>query len=354
MDDLKAPLAKLGDADEAERIYAVEDIGYLNAPEGVAPLLERLRIEPSRAVREAIFQAFIRIDADAAIEAAIGLLGSDDPQMRNQAVEILRGKGSAAIPFLAAVMHTGDKDLRKLTLDVLSGSQALGAEPIYAAALSDEDPNVVITAVENIGRARDRTLRPRVEELLISGAHPMLIGACLEALVGIGDEHSMAAVRSRFPNLAELPDFLLLSCLKAMGALGSEEDFAEVAGLLAIRGAHLRPGILGALSAIHQRYPVTTHQEDLLPLLRIAVEDLGAPLCCYQAVRALGFVAARDDVHAFLIECLASPERLIRLAAIESLREASRPELDQIFAAQSRHETDEEVVQALNRWPGRR
>ncbi len=35
----------------------------------------------------------MRIEADAAIEGSIGLLGSDDPQIRNQAVEVLRPKG---------------------------------------------------------------------------------------------------------------------------------------------------------------------------------------------------------------------------------------------------------------------
>ena len=47
----------------------------------------------------------------------------------------------------------------------------------------------------------------------------MLIGACLEALVGIGHESSLGAIRRRFPDLAVVPDFLLASCLKAIGAL---------------------------------------------------------------------------------------------------------------------------------------
>ena len=65
MSELTEFVAKLESADETERIYAAEDIGYLNASEGVAPLLARLDQEPSRAVRDAIFQALTRIDADA-------------------------------------------------------------------------------------------------------------------------------------------------------------------------------------------------------------------------------------------------------------------------------------------------
>src|ERR1700690_2629710 len=55
-------------------------IGYLNIPEGVPALLARLGDESSLAVRDAIFQALIRIDLDPAIEGSIRLLGSEDPQ----------------------------------------------------------------------------------------------------------------------------------------------------------------------------------------------------------------------------------------------------------------------------------
>src|SRR5271170_5875780 len=121
MSNLKEYAEKLDSADEAERVYAAEDIGYLNGPDGVLALLERLGKEPSRAVRDAIFQALIRIDADAAIEGSIQLLGSPDAQIRNQAVDVLRRKGARSIPFLTAVMQDGDKLMRKLVLDVLSG-----------------------------------------------------------------------------------------------------------------------------------------------------------------------------------------------------------------------------------------
>jgi HEAT repeat protein len=339
---------KLHDADEAERIYAAEDIGYGNAPEGVAVLLDRLGKEPSRAVRDAIFQALIRIDADAATEGSIGLLASDDPQVRNQAVDVLRRKGARSIPLLAAAMRDGDKDIRKLVLDVLSGIQADGVGETYAAALSDADVNVAITAVENLGRLRAREFRNRIEDLLQADAHPMLIGACLEALVGIGDESSLGAIRRCFPDLAALPDFLLASCLKAMAALGSAGEFAEVASLLPVRGPHLRPAILSALLAIGSRGSPPGPGADLPPALRAMVDDGDPALCRYRAVRVLGFWTARDDVYEFLVSCLSSTERMVRLGAVETLRENGRPDLKPVLAARARQESDEEVLQALS------
>jgi len=345
---LKEYVEKLGCPDEAERIYAAEDIGYLNSADGVPALLARLGEEPSRAVREAIFQALMRTEADAATRGAIQLLGSDDPQIRNQAVEVLRHKGAASIPLLSAAMRDGDKDVRKLVLDVLSEVQSSGVEAIYSAALGDPDPNVVITAVENLGRTQATQFRGRIEQLLLTGSHPMLAGACLEALAGVGDEQSLVAMRRRFPELAPLPDFFLMSCLKAIGALGTAAAFTEVADLLAVRGPSLRPAILGALIAIHQRHPTEAHGEDLWPVLEAAVADGDPPLCRYQAVRALGSLFSRDDVYAFLVSCLRNPERMVRLAAIESLREKARPGLEEVLAARALEESDEEVRQALS------
>ena len=348
MSSLQEFMEKLDCPDEAERTYAAEDIGYLNTPEGVPPLLERLGKEPSRAVRDAIFQALIRIEADAAIEGSIRLLGNDDPQIRNQAVEVLRLKGAASIPFLNSVMRDDDKDLRKLVLDVLSGVQTSGAEAIYEAALSDPDPNVVITAVENLGKTQATQFRGRIEDLLLACSHPMLDGACLEALAGIGNEQSLVAVRRRFPDLATLPDFFLVSCLKALGALGTDGDFEEVAALLAVRGPHLRPAILSALIAVHQRHPAKSLGEGLLPALQAMADDGDPPLCRYQAVRALGFLSTRDDIFSFLVSCLSSPERLVRLGAIESLRVTERPGVETLLASRALEETDEEVLQALS------
>jgi HEAT repeat protein len=348
MSSLTEYVAKLNCADEAERAYAAEDIGYLNAPEGVPALLDRLGEESSRAVRDAIFQALIRIDADAAIEGSILLLASEDPQIRNQAVDVLRRKGARTIPFLNTVMRDGDRDMRKLILDVLSGSQAIGAREIYAAALSDADVNVVITAVENLGRIRAGEFRSRIENLLQAGSHPMLVGACLEALVGIGEASSLETIRQCFPHLAALPDFLLASCLKAMAALGSDREFAEVASLLTVRGPNLRAAILGALIAIRPRCPRPDLSGALLTALQAVAEDGDPPLCRYQAVRVLGFWADRDDVYTFLASCLSNAERLVRLGAAEALRDAGRPRWELLLAARSLEESDEEVLQALS------
>jgi hypothetical protein len=177
----------------------------------------------------------------------------------------------------------------------------------------------------------------------------MLISACLEALAAIGHGDSSIAIRRRFPDLAALPDFLLASCLKAKVAAGSAAEFDEVARLLFARGPHLRSAILGALAAMCPRPVPPALDGPLLAALRGVAEDGDPPLCRYQAVRVLGLWAGRDDVAALLASLLSSAERLVRLAAAESLRASDRPDVPGILAVRARQERDEEVLQALGR-----
>jgi CheY-like chemotaxis protein len=162
-----------------------------------------------------------------------------------------------------------------------------------------------------------------------------------------GNESSLVAIRRLYPDLTTLPDFFLVPCLRAIGALGTAGNLVELACLLAIGAPHLRPAILASLIAIHQRHPAETHVETLLPALQAVVEDGDPPLCRYQAVRAIGLLAPRDDIYGFLVSCLYSPERLVRLGAAESLRTAEQPRLEALLAARALEESDEEVLQAL-------
>lgn len=342
LDDL---LAKLESLDETDRVYAAEDLGYLNDSAAVPALVERLAKESSTAVSDVIFQALTRIEGEASIEATAGLLASEAARLRNGAVEVLRRKGDSSIPFLKRVMQEGDKSRRKLVLDVLSGGQASEANEIYAAALCDRDVNVVITAVENLGSIRAEEFRSAIEDLLQNDSEPMLVAACVEALVGIDNPASLTAIRRLFTGPAVLPDFFLPPYLKALAAFGKEAEFREVAKLLGER-PRLRSTILEALLAIYPRCPSQDPPGDLLAVLRPVVEDGGAPLCSYQAVRILGFWAAREEFSSFLVSCLSSQDRLVRLGAAESLR-GERHILEPVLSARALEESDEEVRQAL-------
>lgn len=348
MIELSECIDKLTSADEPERMYAAEDIGYANQAAGVDPLLARLHEEPSRAVREAIFGALRLMEHDSVIEGALQLLDSDDSFLRNQAVEILRGRGARAIPFLDQAFRAGDSDRRKFVIDVLGRLGDTGTSEIYARALKDSDLNVVITAVESLGNARQAKFKEAVEGLISAGAHPMLTCASLEALAQIGDAASIDAVRARLGPLGELPGYLRPAYLKLLGAKGRPEDVCEVAEM--IGGDGLEASVLNALTALRNRYSTLKLPDGLSQPLRDIVSRKASPFLAYQAIRLLGVLLHDAAVFDFVEGCLADPEKSIRIGAGQSLREAGSEAADASLRQRMGSETDDEVLQA---WGGK-
>ena len=347
MSNLNEYVAKLADTEESERSYAAEDLGYLNVPDAVAPLLERIQVENSPVVRDTIYQALVRIEHDEAIAGSLQLLESEDARIRNLAVSVLQRKGERALPFLKQAMRGPDHDIRKFVLEALRGIQSSAADEIYSAALSDPDINVVITAVENVGDLHLTRFCGQITNLLRPAAHPMLVAACLEALTAVGDGYSLAAIRHQFPDLAVLPQFLLSPCLRALAALGGEAEFNDILDLLPKRPAHLCTPLLSALVTLHGRgiylnSPPPEPAESVLEKLRTMIERGESPLYRYRATRVLGFWVEHSDICGYLVSCLANLDRSVRLAAAEALRESNHPEVEEALAAQEGKESSRE------------
>ena len=343
---LEPYIKQLAAEDEADRIYAAEDIGSTGQAEGVQPLLDRLPIESSRAVREAIFSAFLQIRSNSVILGMLGLLDSEDPFLRNEAVEVLRARDSKTIPFLVAAFRAGSSQRRKFVLDVLAKLGGSGPGEIYDLALCDPDINVVITAVENLGATRDIAFRSPIENLLSAAAEPMLLCACLQALAEIGNEDSVNAVRELLPG-KKMPGYLKPSYLKLLGARGGPEGVEEVAGFLGQDG--FEEYVLDALTCLQSRYPKLVLPIALLRPLQNVVSHSHSRLPAYQAVRLVGSFLPVEEAFAFVEICLVAAETPVRIAAVQALQELASSRALGILNDRLLEEKDEEVLQALAR-----
>jgi len=347
MTELQECVQKLETGDEPDRIYAAEDIGFANLAAGISPLLARLPVEPSRAVKEAIFAALLQIDDDAVIEGALGLLDSEDSYLRNQAVELLRALGSKTVPYLDRAFRAGPPDRRKFVIDVIARLAEPASVGLYRRALEDPDLNVVITAVENIGNARHVQFREQVERMVTAEAHPMLLGACIEALAQIGDSTSLEAVGKSFGGVEGVPGYLRPSYLKLVGAKGSPAQLPEIAFFSAIRA--LDAAVLNALTSLRNRYPEMTIPPALAgPLRHMACRN--PPQLAYQAVRLLGALISDSEVYDFLLSRLDDPDKVIRIGAIQAMREAGGEGAEAVLRRRLSSETDPEILQA---WGGK-
>jgi HEAT repeat protein len=324
MIDLSRCISALSSADESERIYAAEDIGYANQSAGVEALLARLQVESSRAVKEAIFASLSQIEDQSVIEAMVNSLDSGDAFVRNQAVEVLRGRGTRVLENLDRAFAEGDSDRRKLVIDVLGTIGTVESVPIFERALRDADINVVITAVDCAGETRKTELRNSVEKLVSPEAHPMLLCACFEALAKIGDSTSLGVVRAQFESSTSIPGYLLGSYLKLLGNLGGPEDVGEIVQLIELVPDN--EGGISALGALRSRHAAIEWPAEIAPCLERMVTAARSPLIAYNALRLMSALPHSQPVFEFIRRKLDSPEGAVRAGALQTLRESSAPE----------------------------
>jgi len=181
-------LEALSSADEAKRIYAVQDIGDSGDPVIVPYLIQQLCVEPSRVVKDAIVFQLKLLDCSKDYPLLFTLFVSPDAYFRNAAVDIFGAGGDNAVGFLTAHLDHSDREVRKLILDALFCIGTLEAVLAIRAGLHDTAVNVKITAVEYLGRLKDRESVPEMIELLKNDSEPMLITTILESLPFLASE----------------------------------------------------------------------------------------------------------------------------------------------------------------------
>ena len=217
-------LKNLESEDEADRICAVEDLAATGDVSVVAPLIERLKIDSSRAVQESIFLALEQMEVPDICERMVGLFESDKTYLCNQASNVLRKNPEQALPCLEETMNHRSPDVRKFALDTLAGFNSPIASHIYAKALDDSDMNVIITAVEQTGLHRLADLKQSVEKHFSETDVSMLQSACLEALSQIGDADSWHLICQKYPTIESIPGYLIGIWLMALGSLCPADD----------------------------------------------------------------------------------------------------------------------------------
>lgn len=343
--NLQEAIARLSSEDEAERMDAAEDIA--GSPQGIAPLVGRVQQEPSRAVREAIFRSLAGIDHPAVVSEAMKLLGSEDSQIRNEAVGLLQLRGAAVLPELRSLLAGPNRDLRKLAVDVLSRLADPEIDELYELALRDPDVNVVITALENIRRCLLPGSRTLIVRHGLQDANPMLALAAMDALIRVGDRQCLAELRGRFPDPLAISPLYVPAFLRLVAIYGGEDDVPFLLELLRTGTPRLRPVTLDALRAVLVRTGTAGVSDDCWKALLGGLPEAKPAAEQYQMLSLLGHFAGRDEVFTVLITYLQSPEKLERIAAIEALTRYRRDDAQTALVACMAAERDPEVRQVL-------
>jgi HEAT repeat protein len=330
---------------EADRLFAAEDLVGVGDVAAVAALVSRLSVEPSRAVKEAIFHALTRIRDHSVMCAAIILIEADDAFVRNEAVRLLGTFGAEAMPALIKAVGGEDSDVRKFALDAMATIASELKDVVYRKVLCDTDINIVITTVEHIGREGNTALKESVEAVLEQAGHPMLIAACVEALGEIGNGASLDVMYRKLGS-EEMPAFQVPGFIRAVGRLGTDAHVDLLCRFIELFPATLSHVGFDAIDAIRGRVLLPQAPPAVLAAVQSIVEENCDPLEHYKAVRALGAFADQGTVE-LIRKYLQSEEKMVRLAAVESIARWNASNAVNLLATRKTIETDEDVLAAI-------
>jgi HEAT repeat protein len=159
--DSQGLIAQLADPDASARRWAARDLAL--HPHAAAALCGRLAEEADDSVRSVIFSSAARLGGAAVVEALVPLLRSEEPALRNGAIEVLAGLPEAVAPHIEALLTDADGDVRIFTVNLLGDLK---------------HPNVLAW----------------LSEVLVHDLNVNVVGAALEVLAEVGTPACLPAM----------------------------------------------------------------------------------------------------------------------------------------------------------------
>jgi len=325
----------------AERRSAAQEIGESGDSGAADVLVAQLRKEGSRAVKEAILRGLSHIWTSNPVEAMMELLKDDDPFVRAEAADMLQRRAGDVIEGLNRLIRSDDKDLRKFAVDIMREATIGAPDALYLAALKDED------TIENIGSRRRAGLATQVLAIALENSQPMAVCASLEALAVIGNRQTLDALRTKYPNLAEVPGIYLLPFLKLLGHTAGPESIEEICRTIEEKGAFVHEAAIDALTNIALRHSVSQLNSFCeAALCGLLKPELDA-VVSFHLLRLLGHFTGSSRVALVVLPYIHSPDRTLCMAAVESLANSSDPAIDAALHSLQSMESDPEIGEEL-------
>ena len=155
--------------------------------DAIPNLIDALLAETNRGVRAAIFNALRDISGPRVADALTPLLGSEDTDIRNGAVAVIKTLGTVVGDIMPELLSQSDPDIRIMAIDIL---QDLGhpSAPGWLANVLKQDP------------------------------HANVVGAAIDRLVEIGTNDHCDALRDAARRFADDP-FIAFAAAEAIKAI---------------------------------------------------------------------------------------------------------------------------------------
>ena len=158
VDGLPQLIAQLASPVAAERRAAVRAAEARD--DGIVPLCARIAEETAPSVREAIMAALIRRRSPVVVAALLSLLRSEQPPLRNAALEGLAEMPDEVGPHIVGLLRDPDSDVRIFAANLLHVLPHPQAATWLMTALSDDHPNVCAAAIDGLAEIGDEDALP--------------------------------------------------------------------------------------------------------------------------------------------------------------------------------------------------
>lgn len=155
-------IAQLADPDAGVRRWAARDLAQY--PEAAPLVCARLTQEGDASVRAVLFSTATKLGGRDVVQAMVQLLRSEEPALRNGAIEVLAGLPDAVTPHIDRLLADADSDVRIFTVNLL-------------------------------GELRHPQVPRWLAQVLHTEAEVNVVGAALEVLAEVGGPENLSALR---------------------------------------------------------------------------------------------------------------------------------------------------------------
>ncbi len=287
--------------------------------EGLAEcLVAFLNSETDRAVKTRIMLLFEHLLVDGDIKVLDAMLRSNDPFVRNGAIDLIKRINRDWHPFLQNLADDEDKDIRKFIIDSLTNDDSSKARQILRNALSDSDVNIVYTAIEQLGGIRDLESAAMIEQILFESSHPMVLCSAMEALAKIGVCERKVQIIERFINHSDSLFFFPL--IKFIARFGDERQFAFLEKLLDTEWTTYSKEIVDALTGIVRNKQLNDLPQSLLQKLERKAIESSNTSNRYAIMQLISNLDSANSLERARI-MLNDPNPMVKLCGIEIMAE---------------------------------
>jgi HEAT repeat protein len=148
--DCASLVAELDNPNPMARRWAARDL--TDCPAVSAALVDRLRRETDRSVREVILTTLTAAGDDVAVAGLVECLRSEDVALRNEAIEAMKQLPNEVAVIMGGLLADADPDVRIFAVNILESLRHPEVES-WLITVIDRDPqlNVCGTAVDLLG-----------------------------------------------------------------------------------------------------------------------------------------------------------------------------------------------------------